>query len=196
MNPMKKLSMLACAGAACATLGMALAQCGGPTFIVQQYAGPPRPKESVAVIRIDDSDTAQHLSLDRERLAPVEKGNRMRIEMLPGMHQIGVTEPYNPSAPEQSLRFRAEAGKVYRVHVARMPEAAGGALAARVYEVDPSSDAPIRDVSLPVAPRGPVERARADAGATEARADAVALPVSDGGIDARVSDAASMATRD
>ena len=78
MNRIKtKLSLLVWSSAACASLGLAVAQTvslAAPRTSFQQYAGPPRAIGTVAVIRLDGSDTVQIVSLDRERLAPVEKG--------------------------------------------------------------------------------------------------------------------------
>jgi hypothetical protein len=195
MNRTKKL--LVWTAVACASTGLALAEfaCGGPTLVVQQYSGAQRSGESIAVIRMDGSDTVQIRSIDREQLGAVEKGLRVHVEVLPGMHEIDVTDPGN-HVTLRNVRFVAEAGKVYRVRVAQTLSSGGSdAFVARVYEVDRSSDAQIREASLPPVLRRPAERPRADAGAPEPRADTAAL--SDGGIEASATDAAgTVAARD
>jgi hypothetical protein len=115
--------------------------CGGPTFVVAQYEGPPRPRESIAVIRMQGSDPVQVVSVDGEPLAPVEEDVRLHVEVLPGEHSIGVANFQAPQQPAQRVRFIAEPGKLY-----------GAAWPApgdpRVFELDASSGRTLRDVSL------------------------------------------------
>jgi hypothetical protein len=173
---------------ACLSLGLALAplaSCGGPTYVIQQYGGAPRPRESVAVIRLDGSDAVQILSIDREQLPPVERGVRILIELLPGKHEIAVAEPNGGLSAQLAVRFVAEAGRVYRVIVApSMAAGATGAYVARVHEIDPSSGALIRVVNSSASTAARAERPRADG----------AAPVpSDGGSGAQAFDAAGEA---
>jgi hypothetical protein len=189
MNRTKKL--LVWTAVACASMATAVAEfaCGGPTFVIQQYGGAQRSRESIAVIRVDGTDAVQILSLDRERLSPVEKGVRLHIEVLPGMHEIDVTDPGN-HVTLRNVRFVAEAGRLYRVHVVQtLPTGGSGDFVARVHEVDPDTEAQIREASSPPVLRRPAERQRVDAGASELRTDAAA-PY-DGGIEASATDAAS-----
>ncbi len=119
--------------------GAALSGCMGPTFIVQQYGGPPRPRETIATLRVNGSDSLHLITLDGEDVrAPLESDTRLHIELLPGRHKIGVaTGPSDPIAP---LAFVAEAGKVYR--------AAYVGTVARVFEVDRAGDTAGRDVTV------------------------------------------------
>jgi hypothetical protein len=197
MNRKKRGSLLVWTSVASVALAMGLAQiasCGGPTFIIQQYAGAPRPKESIAVIRLRGADSVQVLALDRERLMPVERGVRLHIEVAPGMHEIDVgSEGEIPTSGvdefRQRLRFTAEAGKVYRVIVSqRLATGAAGQYAPRIYEVDPESESPIRVVSSVV---------EANERAGRPRADAAVPPQPDAGSDAPAFVAADAAsTRD
>ena len=60
MNRTKGISVFVWTSVACAALGLAagqIASCAGSTFVVQQYAGPPRPKESIAILRLDGADS-------------------------------------------------------------------------------------------------------------------------------------------
>jgi len=191
MNRTKGISVFVWTSVACAALGLAagqIASCAGSTFVVQQYAGPPRPKESIAILRLDGADSAEILSLDRERLSPVEKGVQFRIEMLPGAHEIDVVDPQHELTTRQAVRFSAEAGKEYRVIVLQTQPASGPAIqVAQIYEVDTASNAPVRAVPpLPASeaakPAPPGVRA--------------ALSPSDGGSDAPATDAASAKARD
>jgi len=114
--------------------------CVGPTFVVAQYEGPPRPRETIAVIRMQGSDPVQVVSVDGESLAPVEEDVRLHIEVLPGEHSVGVANFQAPDQPAQRVRFIAEAGKLYG--------ATWQAPGPRVFELDASSGRTLRDVSL------------------------------------------------
>jgi hypothetical protein len=166
---------------ACIVIGMVLASapsCGGPTFIIQQYAGPPQPKETIAVIRVHGGGP-ELVSLDGEPLhAAVEKGTRLHVEVLPGAHELEAAAPEMGLNRAIAARFMAEAGRVYRVVVTRtapggasLPDAAWSV---RVYEIDAANDAPLRMAPEPPAPppRTPPPLPRQDAGAPPGEADA------------------------
>jgi hypothetical protein len=106
--------------------------CGTATFIVQQYDGKPLPRERIALLRINGGSALRLESLDGERLNYELKGldNRVHIEMLPGVHEIGVSDPEDGLL--QVRRFRAQPGKVYRPALIDAPQA-GGRLATRVF---------------------------------------------------------------
>jgi hypothetical protein len=74
----------------------------------------------------------------------------MHVEVLPGEHTVTVIDAEHPDGTCQFVRFRTEPGKLYRalwhMHTDRAP---GLSDLARVYEVDASSDKPIRDTSIP-----------------------------------------------
>jgi hypothetical protein len=127
------------------SLGLPLGSqaCGGPTFIVQQYAGPARPAGTIAVVRFNGRERLLWDSLDGEAAqVQVPEDSRLHVEVLPGTHRVGVRDPSAPE-PAHVAAFFAEPGKVYRPVFA---PGAGSAL--RVYEVDASSDALVRDVTL------------------------------------------------
>ncbi|MDB5212656.1 MAG: hypothetical protein JWO86_583 [Myxococcaceae bacterium] len=125
-------------------LGACLWACMGPTFIVQQYGGPVRPRETIATLRVNGSDSVHLITLDDEDVrAPLESDSRLHIEILPGRHKIGVSNG-GPNDPVEPVAFVAEANKVYRaVYVAGV---------AHVVEVDRGGDAQGRDVTAPLAP--------------------------------------------
>jgi hypothetical protein len=115
--------------------------CVGPTFIVQQYAGPQRPTETVAILRVSGAQPVRLVLLDEEdAAAPIVEDGRLHIELLPARHTVVVANAAAPDARYPRLTFDALAGKTYRV-------AFLGA-EAHVYEVSPSSDAFVRDVTV------------------------------------------------
>ena len=123
-----------------------LVGCVGPTFVVQQYAGPVRPRETIATFRVNGGDSVRLITLDEEDVrAPLESDSRLHIELLPGRHKIGVANgPNDLVAP---VAFVAEAGKVYRaVFAGNEPH---------VFEVDRAGDAPGRDVTATPAVTAP-----------------------------------------
>lgn len=137
--------------------------CGTPTFVVQQYDGPVRSADTIAIIRVDGGGKVQLLSLDGEATdARVTPDARLHIEVLPGNHSLWVQNLVD-NGPAHSLVFRAEAGKVYRVQFIGL--AAGSAASPHVYEVDRSSNALRVDVTaaqappLEAPPPGPVRAA-------------------------------------
>lgn len=115
------------------------ASCGTPTFVVQQYAGPARAGETIAILRVDGAGKVQLLSLDGEATdARVTPDARLHIEILPGNHRLWVASLAAEGAA-QPLSFVARAGRFYRVEfVAGAP---------RIYEVDESSNALKADVT-------------------------------------------------
>ena len=131
-----------------AALAMAplLGACPGPTFVVQQYAGPVRPPETIATLRINGSDAARIMTLDDVDIAvPIERDSRLHIELLPGRHRLTVQNANAPQDLETPIAFTAEPGKVYRVVVANgMPP--------HLWEVDRSADTTTVDLTAPPAP--------------------------------------------
>jgi len=122
------------------------AGCVGPTFVVQQYAGPVRPRETIATFRVNGGESVRLITLDDEDVrAPLESDSRLHIELLPGRHKVGVAN--GPNDLVSAVTFAAEAGKVYRaVFVGNEPH---------VFEVDRGGDAPGRDVTAPPAVTAP-----------------------------------------
>jgi hypothetical protein len=114
--------------------------CGGPTFVVQQYAGPVRSRETIAIIRIEGADPVRVVSVDGEPLAPVDDDVRLHVEVLPGEHALGIANSAAPDQPAERVRFVAEAGRLYSAEME-------GRGTARVFELD-SSGAKLRDVSV------------------------------------------------
>ena len=128
-------------------VAVAVAGCMGPTFVVQQYAGPVRPRETIATLRVNGSDPVRLITLDDEDVrSPLESDSRLHIELLPGRHKIGVSDGSNDRVA--AVAFVAEAGKVYR------PAYAGSE--AHVFEVDRGNDNPGRDVTAPPVVAPPV----------------------------------------
>ena len=129
---------------ATALLAVSLAGCPGPTFVVQQYTGPVRPKDTIATLRVNGSDAVRIATLDSEEIgAPIASDSRLHIELLPGRHAVTAQSTAAPTEPTDPIVFQAEAGKVYRVaFVGNAPH---------LYEVDREADAVIRDIT-PSAP--------------------------------------------
>lgn len=118
---------------------LTLSGCAGPTFIVQQYKGPPRSQESIAVFRVNGSDAARLLELDGEDVAaPLDVDSRLHIELLPGPHTVTMGNANAPNERLAPVSFRAEPGKVYRAVIES---------GARVHEVSRGSDAVGVDVT-------------------------------------------------
>lgn len=132
-------------GAIGALAGGALTGCPGPTFVVQQYAGPVRSPDTVATLRFNGNDAVRLATLDDEDLrSPLDVDSRLHIELLPGRHRVGVMNANTPNDPVEAASFDAEPGKVYRVTLI--------ASAAHVFEVNRSSDARGRDVTYVPSP--------------------------------------------
>jgi hypothetical protein len=119
--------------------------CGGPTFIVQQYKGPVRERETIAVIRVNGKESIVLVALDGEDIATrVPEDARLHVEVLPGKHTVTIGDLSDTAEPARTASFTAEAGKTYRPVMQ--------AHAARVYEVSPDTDVLLSDVTLVVAP--------------------------------------------
>lgn len=132
--------------------GLSISACGGPTFIVQQYDGAPRPPEAVAILRFQGDEAVQLVTLDGARAdAALEEDVRLHVEVLPGAHTLSVADKRRPELGVHRLAFRARGGGVYRVVLAQNP---GVNTKARIYEVDRDSNALLEDVTLEVHDRG------------------------------------------
>jgi len=115
--------------------------CAGPTFVVQQYAGPVRPKETIATLRVNGFDSVRLMTLDDQDVAaPIVSDGRLHIELLPGRHAITVKNASAPDEPATPLAFTAEPGRVYRVTYS--PDA-------KIFEVDRGADTLGRDATIP-----------------------------------------------
>jgi hypothetical protein len=122
---------------------LALAGCPGPTFVVQQYTGPVRPPESIAILRVNGADAVRLMTLDDETMGvPVAADARLHIELLPGRHSLTVQNANAPMEVLPPIVFEAEPNKVYRVVVA-----AGAP--AKLWEVDRAADTTTREVTTP-----------------------------------------------
>ena len=170
-------------------LGSAAAGCGrGLTLVMQHYDGPPRPRESLALIRVNGGHGPEVAAIDGEPLrvgSALEPGNRLDVEVLPGVHEVDieVRDPMTGLDRELSVRFVAESGRVYRVDLVAGAEDAGGQpegmWAAQAYEVGRDSDAklgiaPAAPAVTPPRPtaHAPAPTAGRDAGATSTDGDA------------------------
>jgi hypothetical protein len=118
--------------------------CPGPTFIVQQYAGPVRPQSSIATLRVNGGDSVRLLALDDEDVAaPLDSDARLHIELLPARHTVIVGNAKSPRSRVAPIAFQAEPGKFYRVAFVAEANGPGEAV---VYEVERGSDKPVRRV--------------------------------------------------
>jgi hypothetical protein len=126
-------------------IALAASACIGPTLIVQHYSGPPKPPETVAVLRVNGSDNVLLTQLDNEELGiPIASDSRLHIELLPGPHTVSAMSTRVATDPLPPANFDAEAGHVYRVVFVTTPQQN---TEARVYEVERGPDRPIRDVT-------------------------------------------------
>ena len=74
----------------------------------------PQPSETIAIIRVNGGSASQVVTLDGEPVGSgVGKGTRLHIEVMPGVHEVGVVAPDSGMRPV-GVRFVAEAGRVYR----------------------------------------------------------------------------------
>jgi hypothetical protein len=118
-----------------------LVACPGPTFIVQQYKGPVRDQETIAILRVNGADSVRLLTLDDEDVAaPIESDSRLHIEMLPAQHRVTVANAKAPSERYEPLVFIAHANHVYRVAFVES--------SAHIYDVDRSTDRILNDVTI------------------------------------------------
>jgi hypothetical protein len=142
-------------------VALLLAACPGPTFVVQQYGGPQRPGESIAVLRVNGNEPTRLLVLDGQDVAaPIVEDGRLHIEVLPVRHTVEVANARLPSSAYAPISFNAEAGKVYRITF----DGPGGT--PRVHEVNREKDELGRDVTEPSQlapqPAGPLPRLPAE----------------------------------
>lgn len=115
--------------------------CGGPTFIVQQYGGSPRERETIAVIRVNGQETIVLVALDGEDIATrVPDDARLHVEVLPGKHTVTIGDLSDTAEPARSTSFVAQAGKTYRPVMQQHT--------ARVFEVNADTDALLSDVTF------------------------------------------------
>jgi hypothetical protein len=128
------------------------------TFIMQRYDGPARPRSEVASIRTDERGPTL-ASVDGEPIrlgAALEPGNRLHVEVLPGVHQVevDVADPATGLVHPIAGRFIAAPGKVYRVAVRAATDMAPGDSRYELdaYEVDRDSDARLGAAAQPPPP--------------------------------------------
>jgi hypothetical protein len=163
---------------------MALVCCGGTvTFVWQQYEGPSRSRDRIAIIRTTGASPTVLVAIDgKSILAPLDEDNRLHVEILPGVHEVDVAAPSLGLRRVIPVRMLAEAGKVYRLAVSARPQSPSQPdnaepplwneqWQAHAYEVDRDSDAPRGIADVPAAPapasRSPAApRSSEDAAAT------------------------------
>jgi hypothetical protein len=136
-----------------------VAACAGPTFILQQYDGPVRSPDTVAILRLEGKDPVDLVSIDGSVAdAHVPEDARLHVEMLPGKHALAVANRVTPQAPPSRVLFLAEAGRFYRV-VFLAPPANEWIASAHVFEIDGRSGARLKDATFTPArahtPRAP-----------------------------------------
>ncbi|MGC4091052.1 MAG: hypothetical protein QM756_24890 [Polyangiaceae bacterium] len=154
-----------------------LSACAGPTFILQQYDGPARAADSVAIVRFEGSGTVDMVSIDGASAdAHVPEDARLHVEVLPGKHVLGVANRAAPSGPPRRVAFLAEAGRTYRV-VFTPPPPNDWLPVPRVFEIDARSGAQLKEATL--VPTMPKPRAAAAEAAAPAAAPVEAAPASE-----------------
>lgn len=128
---------------------LAIAGCGTVTYVLQQYGGDPRPAESISIVRIANDDPLHISTIDGEPLdVRLQSDTRVHVEILPGVHVLGVYRPDARIPVEQKVRFKAEAGQVYGVVMAEAPPGGATPWAGRVFEIDRSTGTALRDATL------------------------------------------------
>jgi hypothetical protein len=121
-------------------LALGVVGCGPQVFIIQQYDGPVRDSETIAILRINGADSTRVVTLDGELADPrIAEDARLHIEILPGRHALRVADIAAPGAASFRVAFDAQAGRVYRAVVEPNE--------AKVFEVDRGSDQMLRDVT-------------------------------------------------
>lgn len=133
--------------------------CGQVTFVVQAYPGAARSAEQVSIVRITRDAPVRVVSVDGDPLGnqAIEPGTRLHVEVLPGKHELAIQNDAAPVDKTKTVRFVAEAGRIYRVlladrewHTHSAPrEPAAATWSPLVYEVEPDRDRLLREVSLP-----------------------------------------------
>jgi hypothetical protein len=138
--------------------------CTPQTYVIQQYEGPVRPEESIAILRINGAEPVRVVTLDGEYADPkLEPDTRLHIEVVPGSHELEIrTRDDDSSASDyrprisRTVKFEAAAGRVYRVVLEPVQTSVAGATATRsepkVFEVERGSDKKVRDVTVFVKP--------------------------------------------
>jgi hypothetical protein len=165
---------------------LALPGCPGPTFIVQEYPGPVRPAETIAILRIEGNGPVQLLAVDQQRAdARIAEDSRLHVELLPGKHTVMVQNLGAPGVPPEIVAFQAEAGRVYQPVFLRSVSS-GPRL--HVLEIDPRRGSPVGDATLaptrpPAPPRAPPAPVPAppDAGTSPDTQEPAEPPAADGG---------------
>ncbi|HVH48000.1 MAG TPA: hypothetical protein VM925_36950 [Labilithrix sp.] len=172
---MKTLARRVCISAAALAALLVVGCLPGPTFVVQQYGGPPRPRGTIAVLRVNGKEPTRLLVLDDQDVAaPIVEDGRLHIEVLPGSHTVVAANASAPKTRYSPMTFDAAPGRVYRV---TFP--AGPTGEARVYEVGRQDDMLIRDVTKDITKTedaSPHPRSAADASAPEGDAGAPSEP--------------------
>ncbi len=127
---------------------LSLAGCGTVTYVLQEYGGEPRPADTIAIVRITSTDPLHVSTVDGDPLdVRLDSDTRVHVEMLPGVHVLGVYRPDSEIPIEQKVRFVASAGRTYAVVMAEAPRGSATPWAGRVYEIDPGSGQPIHDAT-------------------------------------------------
>jgi hypothetical protein len=127
---------------AIAGLVISLTDCGATgTVIIRRYPGPPRPSETIGIIRTSRKDPVLD-AVDGEPPDTDEDGYRLHVEVMPGVHEVTVKVCEGCFCEPITARFVAESGKTYRMAVARAPADYPFRYYAYAYEVDRFSDAP------------------------------------------------------
>jgi hypothetical protein len=135
--------------------------CGGTvTFVLQRYDGPPKSRDGIAIIRASGVGPTELVAIDGEPIrVPLERDNRLHVEVLPGVHDVDVAAPTIGLRHIITVRLLAEAGKVYRVEVwappSSQPPLGDQAWSAHAYEVDRDTDARRGIADAPPAPPPP-----------------------------------------
>ncbi|MFZ5892309.1 MAG: hypothetical protein ACOY0T_14720 [Myxococcota bacterium] len=132
---------------ACVLLAAVAVACGGPTFILQQYDGPARSAESVAIVRFEGTADVDLVTLDGAVAdAHVPEDARLHVEMLPGRHVLGVARRGAPGEQVRRVVFVAEPARTYQI-VFGAPAANEWQPSLRVFEIDFRSGRQLRDVT-------------------------------------------------
>jgi hypothetical protein len=126
------------------------------TFVVQQYGGAPLPPNRISILRVNSEDAAVIVSLDGESLgySVTEKNTRVHIEMLPGVHELDAGYTGDARQRIQSLRFRTQPGRVYRLAILGKPPGSTPAYRtglhwrSAIYEVDRDTDELLAELPL------------------------------------------------
>lgn len=129
-------------------LSLTLTGCGTVTYVLQEYGGEPRPAGSIAIVRITSTDPLRVSSVDGDPLdVRLDSDTRVHVEMLPGVHVLGVYRPDSAVPVEQKVRFLASPGRTYAVVMAEAPPGSATPWVGRVYEIDKSSGTPLHDAT-------------------------------------------------